>query len=69
MAYHLWGPERLRRQVCMMRFVHPCFDGLVQTAIEYWLRELPNDRTSRRARGHPPCRALFTENFLAWVPS
>ena len=21
-----------------MRFVHPCFDGLVQTAVEYWLR-------------------------------
>ena len=25
--------------------------------------ELPNYRTSQRARGHPPCRALFTEKF------
>ena len=26
--------------------------------------ELPNHRTSSRARGHPPCRALFTEKNL-----
>ena len=26
--------------------------------------ELPNDRSSLRAGGHPPCRALFTEVFF-----